>query len=123
MGLVVRLSRMIPLLIILAVAAAVIYIVVSFHRTPARAKEVLIAVFTWLLSGISVAFGVVALYALLEHNTAVLDLAVSFMVVGLVGLGITLVCKRVFIKHNPSYKDKAQRARLQRRWPWEAWKK
>lgn len=48
MGLIARLSRVVPLVLLLAVAAGVIYLVVTYRHSPARAKEVLIAVFTWL---------------------------------------------------------------------------
>ena len=53
MGLVARLSRVIPLVIALAAIAAVIYLVVTYRHSPARAKEVLIRVFTWLTGIIS----------------------------------------------------------------------
>ena len=58
-------------------------------RTPVRAKEVLIKVFTWLSAIIIGFFGIVSLYALFERNDAVLDLSVGFMIVGVIALGIT----------------------------------
>ncbi len=119
MGLIVRLSRIVPLLIILAVIAAVIYLFVSYTRSPARAKEVLIKVFTVLCSVISAAFLVVTLYALLDGNMAVVDLAACFLAVGLIGLGVTQLCRYIFMKHNPHYREKAQKARILRRWPWQ----
>ena len=39
MGLVARLSRVIPLVIALAAIAAVIYLVVTYRHSPARAKD------------------------------------------------------------------------------------
>ena len=42
MGFLARLSRVVPLLIIMAVAAGLIYVVVTYRHSPARAKEVLI---------------------------------------------------------------------------------
>lgn len=119
MSLLVRLSRVVPLVIILALIAVVAYLVISYRRSPARAKEILITIFTWLCGIITAFFAIVSLYALFEGNEAVLDLAVSFMAVGIIGLAITRVCNYVFLKHNPHYKDKAQKATTKHRWPWK----
>lgn len=118
-GLAARLSRTIPLLIILAVLAAVIYVVVSYRRSPARAKEVLIKVFSWLCGALAAFFGIVSLYAAFESNVAVLELTASFAAVGLVGFGVARWCNHVFLKNNPHYKSKSQKAKTKHRWPWE----
>lgn len=118
MALLVRLSRTIPLIILMAVLAAVIYLVVTYRHSPARAKEVLIKVFTWLNGVIVGFFGLVALYALFEANEAVLDLAACFAAVGIIGLGVTLWCKHVFLRNNPSYRKKPMKASTKRHWPW-----
>lgn len=118
MGLLARLSRIVPLAIALAVLAGIIYLVVAARRSPARAKEVLISVFTWLCSAIIAFFGIVSLYALAEGNEAVLDLAASLFAVGLVGLAVTRWCRHRFIKRNPHYKDARQSAKVIGRWPW-----
>ncbi len=119
MGLVARFSRVIPLVIALAAIAAVIYLVVTYRHSPARAKEVLIRVFTWITGVLSVFFGLVTLYALAEANAGVLDLGASFLVVALVGLAITRWCNHLFLKHHPSYKKKPVKAAVKRRWPWQ----
>lgn len=119
MGLVARLSRVIPLVIALAAVAAVIYLVVTYRHSPSRAKEVLIRVFTWITGVLSVFFGLVALYALAEANAGVLDLGASFLAVALVGLAITRWCNHLFLKHHPSYKKKPVKATVKRRWPWQ----
>lgn len=86
MGFLARLSRVVPLLIVMAVAAGLIYVVVTYRHSPARAKEVLIKIFTWF-NGIVVGFfALVSVYAFFDNAPAVLDLSLSFMVVGLVGL-------------------------------------
>lgn len=99
------LSRSLPLAIALVVLAVAIYFVIAWRRSPARAKEVLIKVFTVLCSAIAVFFALASVYAVVDNNTPVLELALSFMGVGIVGLGITLVCRHFFRKHNPHYKD------------------
>ena len=66
-----RLSRIVPLLIVLAFIAAVVYIVMSFRYSSDRAKATLIQVFTWLTGGLSVIFALVTIYALFEQNIPV----------------------------------------------------
>ncbi len=118
MGLIARLSRVVPLVILLAVVAGVVYLVVTYRHSPARAKEVLIRLFTWLTGVISAFFAVVSLYALFDGAPAVFDLSVSFMVVGLLGLGITRLCNRRFLKNNPAYRKKRLATTTKRHWPW-----
>lgn len=101
--LVVRLVRSIPLLIFLAVLAVVIYFVVSYKRSPAHAKELLIRVFTWITGILSAFFLLVTIYALFEGNDGVLDLAVVFLITGLVGLGVVQICRWRFKKNNPHF--------------------
>lgn len=119
MGLVARLYRMVPLIIILIVVALIIYGVVSFRRSPLRAKEVLIKIFTVLTLIISGFFAIVTLYGLFEGNTAVVDLFGSFLIVSLIAFGITRWCRFLFVRHHPSFKVKrTTKARVVRRWPW-----
>lgn len=117
MALLARLSRIVPLAVILTLLAAVIYLVVTYLHSPARAKEVLVKVFTWLCGALSAFFGITSLYALFESNEAVLDLGVSFMAVSLLGLVITRFCNYRFLKSNPRYRSKPQKARVHHRWP------
>lgn len=116
MSILVRLSRIVPLAIILAVLAVVIYLAVTYLRTPVRAKEVLIRVFTWLSTILIAFFGIVSLYALFEHNEPVLDLSVGFMVVGALALAITLLCRYLFHKRHPHYKSKPMKSHTTTRW-------
>ncbi|MDO5041986.1 MAG: hypothetical protein Q4D92_00535 [Slackia sp.] len=99
-----RLSRIVPLLAILVIIAVAIYIFVSWRSTPARAIEVLIKIFTVLNTGLSALFLLATLYAWLEGNTFVADFFITCMVTTLVVLGITLLCRRTFLKHNPNYR-------------------
>lgn len=101
--LVAGLSRSLPLLIALIVLALAIYAFVSWRRTPTRAKEILIKVFFVLCSAITVFFALATIYAVLDDNTPVLELAASCMVVGVAGLVVTMACRHVFRKHHPHY--------------------
>ena len=118
MGFLARLSRVVPLLIVMAVAAGLIYVVVTYRHSPARAKEVLIKIFTWF-NGIVVGFfALVSVYAFFDNAPAVLDLSLSFMVVGLVGLLVTRLANWRFLAHHPIDRNK-RLATTRRRWPWQ----
>ncbi|WP_236650750.1 guanylate cyclase [Adlercreutzia muris] len=118
MGLIARLSRVVPLVLLLAVAAGAIYLVVTYRHSPARAKEVLIAVFTWLCGVLSGFFALASVYAFFDGAPAVLDLTLSFLAVTLLGLGLTRFANYRFLKHNPSYRKKRLPSTTKHRWPW-----
>ena len=111
-GLFARLSRIVPLLVLLAVVAGVVYVVMSFRYSSDRAKLALIKLFTWLMAGLSVLFLVVTLYALLEGNVAVTELFASFLGTTLVGLVVTRVCFRVFKKNRPNFGEEVAQATI-----------
>ena len=108
----IRLYRIIPLLILLAVVAAVVYVIMSFRYSSDRAKAALITVFTWLCSILSVFFALVTVYALFEHNTTVIELAGSCLATTLVGLVITRICNHVFKKNHPHYGEEVAQATI-----------
>ena len=112
---VARLTRIVPLLLLLAFVAGVVYVVAAWRYSPARAKEILIKAFTVLNVALAAFFGLASLYALSESNGDVLGLTLSFMVTALVALGITRICRAVFLKHNPSYRMKPMKAKRLRR--------
>lgn len=118
-----RLSRVVPLLLVLAVVALVVYLVVAWRYSPNRGKEILIRLFTGLTGVLSGFFLLVCLYAWFEGNEAVLDLGVSFLITALVGLVITRICREVFLRHNPAYRIKPQKARRIGNLPRRPWKR
>ncbi len=118
-----RLSRIIPLLLILALVAGIVYLVATFKYSPSRAKEILIKMFTWITGVLSAFFLLVTLYALFEHNSAVFELAASFLATTLIGLFITRICNAVFLKHHPDYRHKPMKATKELRFPWNILKK
>lgn len=107
----VRLSRIIPFLLVIGVVAAIIYLVMTYKHSPSRAKEILIKLFIWVTSITSGFFALMSLYAWFEHNDAVFDLAFSFLLTMLICLGITLWCRAVFLKRHPEYRKKPQKAK------------
>lgn len=102
-----RLSRIVPLLIALAVIAAIVYLVATYRYSPNRAKEILIKMFTVITGALSAFFLLACAYAWLERNEAVFDLAFSFLLTALIGLAVTRICRFVFLRHNPAYRIKA----------------
>ena len=113
-----RLSRIIPLLIVLAVVAGIVYVVAKFKYSPSRAKEILIRWFTRLTLVLTAFFALFTLYALFEHNDAVFELALSFLITVLVGLGVTRICNAVFLKHHPDYRKQPVKTNKEPRFPW-----
>ena len=104
--LIAGLTRSLPLMIALIVIALVAYLIISWVKSPMKAKEVLIKLFTVLCSVIAVFFVLASVYALVDDNTPVFELAISCAVVGLIGLIITLICRYFFLKHHPHYRFK-----------------
>lgn len=117
--LLVRIMRMIPLIIFMLMLAVAIYLVVTYRHSPAKAKEVLIRVFTWFCAVLIGFFGLASIYALFESNMPIFEIAISCSIVGAIGLLITLRCRYVFWKNNPGYKKKPMKTTTKRRWPWQ----
>ena len=108
----IRLYRILPLLIVLAVVAVAVYLIMSFRYSSERAKATLIKVFFWLNAVLSVAFLLITAYALLERNAAVSELFGSCLAVTVIGLVVTLICRAVFRKNHPRYGEKVTQATI-----------
>lgn len=106
----IRLYRILPFIIVLAVLAVALYLIMSFRYSSAKAKGIMIKVFFWIFTVLSVAFLIVTAYALLEQNEAVTEFFGSCLAVTLIGLAITLICRAVFKKHHPFYGEKVVEA-------------
>ena len=108
----IRLYRILPLLVLLAIVAAVVYVIMSFRYSSDRAKAALILVFTWLCGVLSIAFLLITLYALFEHNQPVIELFGSCLAVTAIGLVITRICNHVFRKNHPHYGEPVAKATI-----------
>lgn len=111
MSILIRLIQSLPLCIALAVLAVVVYLFVSWQKSPTRAKEVLIRLFLVLTGALSALFAFACVYAAIERNMAVLEFFGAFLVVAAVALLITLVCRARFNKNHPNYSVKRTRVR------------
>ncbi len=107
-----RLYRILPLLIILGIVALIIYFIASWRYTPARAKEILITLFSWINIGLSAFFLLACVYAALEGNWFVAEFFVWFLVTTLLLLGITYWSKHIFLKNHPNYQWKVNASTL-----------
>lgn len=112
MNVLVRLFRSLPLVVALAVLAVVVYFVVSWRRSPNRAKEVLIKLFTVLTCALTAFFALGTLYAWADGNMAVLELAAAFAVTSAIALVITRICRWRFVKNHPNYRWKPTRTKI-----------
>lgn len=104
--LIAGLTRSLPLMIALIVIAVIVYAVISWLKSPMKAKEITIKVFLILCSAISIFFVLAGIYALIDDNMPVFELALSCAVVGVIGLIVTLICRYFFRKHHPHYRLK-----------------
>lgn len=103
---VARLSRIVPLLIVLAVIAGIVYLVAAWRYSPNRAKEILIRLFTWITGILTGFFALASIYALLDGNAVVFELTGTFLGAAFVALAVTRLCHAVFVHHHPKYKKK-----------------
>lgn len=111
MPIVARLTRLLPIFFGIALAAMALYVFVSIRYTPIKAKEVLIKVFTVFFGATSLFFILATLYAALDGGRPeAVGLMATFLLPFACGLGITLVCRAVFLHHHPAYKLKPVRA-------------
>ena len=108
----IRLYRILPLLVLLAVVAIVVYLIMSFRYSSDKAKAVLIKVFTWLCAILSVAFALITVYAIFEQNVPVIELTGSCLAVTVMGLVITRICNWVFRKNHPHYGEEVAQATI-----------
>ncbi|MBQ9069114.1 MAG: guanylate cyclase [Eggerthellaceae bacterium] len=109
---VARLTRLLPIFFGIAVAALALYVFISIRYTPIKAKEVLIKLFTILFGLATLFFLLATIYAALDSGRMeAVELMASFLLPFAAGLGVTLVCRAVFLHNHPAYKLKPVRAK------------
>lgn len=106
----IRLYRLLPFIILLAVIALIAYLIMSFRYTSEKAKATLIKFLTWLFGILSIGLGLITLYALFEHNEPVIELFGSALALTLIGLVVTRICNVVFRKNHPHYGEQVSKA-------------
>ena len=104
----VRMIRLVPLVVILLLLGFIIYIIAQIKYSPNKAKAIVIKLFIWICSILTIFFLLCCLYAVLDaNNIPALELFLSFATVPAVGLLITLLCKLIFNKNHPDFKLEA----------------
>lgn len=108
----IRLYRILPFLVLLAVVVLVAYLIMSFRYTSERAKAMLIRFLTWLFGVLSIVLGLITLYAVFEQNQPVIELFGSCVAVTLIGLVVTRICNAIFRKNHPLYGESVAKATI-----------
>ena len=108
----IRLYRILPFLIPLAIIILVAYLIMSFRYTSEKAKVTLIRFLTWLFGILSVVLGLITAYALFEQNQPVIELFGSCVAITLIGLIVTRICNAIFRKNHPNYDEKVTKATI-----------
>ena len=108
----IRLYRILPFLVLLAVIVLVAYLIMSFRYTSEKAKATLIRFLTWLFGILSILIGLVTLYAVFEQNQPVIELFGSCLAITVIGLVVTRICNAVFRKNHPHYGEQVAKATI-----------
>ena len=108
----IRLYRILPFLVLLAIVIGIAYVVMSFRYTSDRAKAVLIKFLTWLFGILSAVLALITAYAAFERNEPVIELFGSCLAITIIGLAITRICHAVFRRRHPNYDEKATKATI-----------
>lgn len=108
----IRLYRILPFLILLAVVILIAYLIMSFRYTSERAKATLIKFLTWLFGILSVGLAIITAYALFERNEPVIELFGSCLAITAIGLIVTRICNAVFRKNHPRYGEDVAKATI-----------
>lgn len=111
----VRLVRALPLVVVLAVVAVLVYCLVASFRTPDRAKEVLIRLFAALNGALTALFCLASAYAISEANEPVFELASAFAAVTALAFAVTMACRWLFLRRRPGYPWRRVRRIFRRR--------
>lgn len=106
MAFLVRISRLIPVLLVMGLLAVVLYYAVAYRRSHTQAKLILIKVSTIVNGVLSGVFALISLYAIGEHNIPVFELFFSCFLIFFIALVVTRVCNAVFLHHHPIFKKK-----------------
>ncbi len=112
----IRLTRIVPFVIFLAVLALVIYFIARFRFPSARAKQIVIEFFTAICVILCVALGVITLLTVLDNNVFAVEIFGSFLAAAVLGLVVVRICNWRFLKKYPQYKHRPNDAFVYSTW-------
>lgn len=107
---VVWIFRLLPVEIILLLAAFFGYKWLSNRKNSTLAKEVLIKAILWFNVVLGAAFLIIGLYAVVDGNHWVLEIALAFAIICVCFIAGALIAKHNFMKHRPNYPWKRNNA-------------
>ena len=107
--LVVGIFRMLPLIVILLIIGALVYLAIKKRKNSAVAKELLIKLTFWINAILSCVLLLIMIYALIDKSDVVIELSGACLCITAFFFIISLICKSVFLKHRPNYPWKRSR--------------
>ena len=112
----IRLTRIVPFVIFLAVLAVIIYLIARFRFPSARAKQIVIDFFTAICVVLCVALGFITLLTVLDSNAFAVEIFGSFLAAAVLGLIAVRICNWRFLKKYPQYKRKPNETFIYSTW-------
>ena len=112
----IRLTRIIPFVIFLAILAVVIYLIARFRFPSARAKQIVIDFFTVICVVLCIGLDVITLLTVLDKNTFAVEIFGSFLAAAVLGLIVVRICNWSFLKKYPQYKHRPDEAFVYTTW-------
>jgi apolipoprotein N-acyltransferase len=113
MSVLARLAVSLPAIAALALLALAVYLLVAARRSPERAQEVLMGLLSFATGFFTVFFCVASAYALIERNTAVLEVAGTFSAVAVAGWLAVRLARRRYAHAHPAWRPCSLRERLE----------
>lgn len=103
---IVMIFRLMPLEIMLVLLGFVAYKMLANRKSNTIAKEVLIKYFLFTNAIAGTFLALVTLYAVVDRNMAVVELAGCMTAICALTASIALICKMRFLKNRPGYRWK-----------------
>ena len=112
----IRLTRIVPFVIFLAILAVFIYLIARFRFPSARAKQIVIDFFTAICVVLCIGLAVITLLTVLDKNTFAVEIFGSFLAAAVLGLIVVRICNWSFLKKYPQYKHRPDEAFVYTTW-------
>ena len=100
---IVLIFRLMPLEIAIGIIAVIAYLALASVKNTSVAKEVLIKIVLFINTVLFVAFALITLYSVLDHNTAMIEISGCCAGICAIAGMAAIIAKRVFLKNRPSY--------------------
>ena len=112
----IRLTRIVPFVIFLAILAVVIYLIARFRFPSARATQLVNDFFTVICVVLCIGLALITLLTVLDNNTFAVEIFGSFLAAAVLGLIVVRICNWSFLKKYPQYKHRPDEAFVYTTW-------